>query len=73
MRLPPERCDKRTPEDEKAYETYRDKIGDYEESLRLDRQKREQRDRTILNNDPIDNPEGQNPAAQPSARPSSPK
>jgi hypothetical protein len=55
-KLPPARCDRRTPEDEKAYEVYRDKIGDYEETLRLMRQKQEQMDRTMLHNDPIDNP-----------------
>ena len=63
-KLPPERCDKRAPEDEKAYEAYRDKIGDYEEKLRLDRQRKEQRDQTILHNDPIDNPGAQDPARQ---------
>ncbi|HVW73798.1 MAG TPA: hypothetical protein VHC39_09170 [Rhizomicrobium sp.] len=57
MKLPAARCDKRTPEDEKAYEAYRDKIGDYEEALRLKRQKKEQVDKTILHNDPIDNPQ----------------
>lgn len=57
MKFPAARCDKRTPEDEKAYEAYRDKIGDYEETLRLKRQQHEQRDKTILHNDPIDNPQ----------------
>jgi hypothetical protein len=57
MQLPAARCDQRTPEDEKAYEAYRDKIGDYEEALRLKRQKQEQVDKTILHNDPIDNPQ----------------
>ena len=57
MKLPAARCDKRTPQDEKAYEAYRDKIGDYEEGLRLKRQKQEQVDKTILHNDPIDNPQ----------------
>jgi hypothetical protein len=66
-KLPPERCDKRSPEDEKAYEAYRDKIGDDEEKLRLDRQRNDQRDRTILHNDPIDNPGAQVPAQQPPA------
>lgn len=57
MKLPAARCDKRTPADEKAYEAYRDKIGNYEETLRLQRQQHEQRDKTILHNDPIDNPQ----------------
>jgi len=64
-KLPPERCDRRTPEDEKTYQAYRNKIGDYEEKLRLDRQREEERDRTILHNDPIDNPGAQEPAQQP--------
>jgi hypothetical protein len=73
-KLPPERCDTRTPEDEKAYEAYRDKIGDYEEKLRLDRQKKEHRDRTILHNDPIDNPGGSgvHPTAPAGDRPPGP-
>lgn len=57
MQLPAARCDQRTPQDEKAYEAYRDKIGDYEESLRLKRQKQEQVDKTMLHNDPIDRPQ----------------
>ncbi|HEX4270866.1 MAG TPA: hypothetical protein VHZ32_05745 [Rhizomicrobium sp.] len=57
MKFPAARCDKRTPEDEKAYEAYRDKIGDYEEALRLKRQQKDQVDKTILHNDPIDNPQ----------------
>ena len=57
MQLPATRCDRRTPQDEKAYEAYRDKIGDYEEALRLKRQQQEQLDKTILHNDPIDNPQ----------------
>lgn len=58
-KLPPDRCDRRTPEDEKAYQTYRDHIGDYEETLRLQRQKKNEVDRTFLHNDPIDNPHSQ--------------
>ena len=57
MQLPATRCDQRTPQDEKAYEAYRGAIGNYEESLRLKRQKQEQVDKTILHNDPIDNPQ----------------
>lgn len=57
MQLPAARCDQRKPEDEKAYEAYRNTIGNYEEKLRLKRQKQEQVDKTILHNDPIDNPQ----------------
>lgn len=56
-KLPAQRCDQRTPKDEKTYEAYRDKIGDFEESLRLKRQKRSEVDKTFLHNDPIDNPQ----------------
>lgn len=66
-KLPPDRCDKRTPEDEKNYEAYRDKIGNYEEKLRLARQRKEQQDQTFLHNDPIDNPGAQDPAQQPTS------
>ncbi len=62
MKLPASRCDHRTPEDEKAYEAYRDKIDSYEEKLRLEQQRQGEIDRTILHNDPVDNPAGQNPA-----------
>lgn len=65
-KLPAERCDKRTPGDEKTYEAYRDKIGNYDEKLRLDQEMKARRDRTMLHNDPIDNPGAQNPAQQPS-------
>lgn len=54
--LPPERCDKRLPEDEKRYETFRDTIEKYEISHLKDRQKEQHFDSTILHNDPVDEP-----------------
>ncbi len=62
--LPPERCDKRTPEDEEAYEAYRDKVEKYEIPYLQGQQTGAQLDRTILHNDPVDNPITQDPAAQ---------
>ncbi|HEY0265302.1 MAG TPA: hypothetical protein VGC16_01040 [Rhizomicrobium sp.] len=56
MKLPAERCDKRAPEDEKAYEAYRDKVDNYAEQQQLEKRRQDQIDKTILNNDPIDNP-----------------
>lgn len=54
--LPPDRCDKRLPEDDAAFERYVDTIERYE-TQKLDSEARERRfDRDILHNDPIDNP-----------------
>jgi hypothetical protein len=55
-KLPPDRCDKRTPEDEKTFEAYRDKIEKYEIPY-LERKDHEQQlDRTVLHADPLDSP-----------------
>jgi hypothetical protein len=54
--LPAERCDKRLPEDEKDYETFRNTIEKYEVSHLKDKQKERSFDSTILHNDPIDEP-----------------
>lgn len=59
--LPAARCDQRRPEDEKAYEAYRNKIGGYEETLKLKRQQKEQQDKTFLHNDPVDNGQSRGP------------
>ena len=54
--LPPERCDKRLPEDDAAFNAYRSKIEKYE-IPRLQEQQREQDlNRGILHNDPVDHP-----------------
>jgi hypothetical protein len=54
--LPPSRCDKRLPEDEQRYETFRNTIEKYEVSHLKDRQKEKNFDSTILHNDPVDEP-----------------
>lgn len=69
------RCDKRTPEDEKVFEAYRDQVERYEVPY-LQRQRQELRlDRDILHNDPVGNPLNQDPQAQahsPTEQPRSP-
>ena len=54
--LAPERCDKRTPDDEKDFEAYRAKIEQYEIPYLQQKQKDIALDRNILNKDPVDNP-----------------
>jgi hypothetical protein len=54
--LPPERCDKRLPADDAAFEAYRDKIEQYEIPYLQKKQDEQQFDRVILHNDPVDNP-----------------
>ncbi len=54
--LAPDRCDKRTPEDEKDFEAYRAKIEEYEIPYLQQKQNDIALDRGILNKDPVDNP-----------------
>src|SRR5579862_10039918 len=69
--LPPDRCDKRTAHDEADFEAYRAKVEKYEIPYQKGRQNGQQLDRTILHNDPVDNPVTQDPSAA-SQSPSSP-
>ncbi|MGH6829251.1 MAG: hypothetical protein ACREFW_10125 [Rhizomicrobium sp.] len=62
--LPADRCDRRTPEDEKVFEAYRSKIERYEVPYLQERQHELAIHRDVMQNDPIDNPVGQNPDAQ---------
>lgn len=62
--LPADRCDKRTPEDEKTFEAYRSKIDQYEIPYLQQQQKDLSIHRDIMQNDPVDNPVSQNPDAQ---------
>lgn len=62
--LPADRCDKRTPEDEADYEAYRAKVEKYEIPYLQGERTGAQLDRTILHNDPIDNPVDKNPSAE---------
>ena len=54
--LPAERCDKRTPQDEAAFETYRAKVEAYEIPYLQQKNNAARLDRDILRNDPVDNP-----------------
>lgn len=54
--LPAERCDKRTAEDEAAFEAYRAKVEAYEIPYLQQKNKDLRLDRDILRGDPVDNP-----------------
>ena len=54
--LAPDRCDKRTAEDEKDFDAYRAKIEEYEIPYLQQKQNDIALDRNILNKDPVDNP-----------------
>ena len=71
--LPPDRCDKRTAEDEKTFEAYRAQIERYEIPYLQQKQNDLTLDRDILHNDPVDNPLPQDPQPQDQSPTSSPK
>lgn len=52
--LPAERCDKRLPEDDAAFDAYRSKIERYEIPYLQQQQKQLQLNSDILHNDPVD-------------------
>jgi hypothetical protein len=54
--LPPERCDKRLPADNDAFEAYRAKIENYEIPYLQRKQQEQNFNRVILHNDPVDHP-----------------
>ena len=54
--LPAERCDKRTPEDNAAFEAYRAKVEAYEIPYLQQKANAARMDRDIMRNDPVDNP-----------------
>jgi len=54
--LPPDRCDKRLPEDDKAFQAYQGLIQDYEVPYRQQREQENHFNKVILHNDPVDNP-----------------
>jgi len=69
-KLDPDRCDKRTPQDEKAFESYRDKIEKYEVPYLKRREGEQLLDQNVLHNDPVDNPVDKNYSAQTQSVPS---
>ena len=54
--LPAERCDKRTPEDNAAFEAFRAKVEAYEIPYLQQKANAARMDRDMLRNDPVDNP-----------------
>jgi hypothetical protein len=54
--LPPELCNKRSPEDNAAFEAYRAKVEAYEIPYLQQKANAARLDRDILRNDPVDNP-----------------
>ena len=62
--LPPERCDKRLPADNEAFETYRAKVEAYEIPYLQRKNEEAHINRVLLHNDPIDNPLKNDPARQ---------
>jgi len=54
--LPAERCDKRSDQDEAAFEAYRSKVEAYEIPYLQQKNSAARLDRDILRNDPVDNP-----------------
>jgi hypothetical protein len=64
--LPPERCDKRLPEDDAEFEAYVSKIESYEIPYLQQKRDQEYFNRTVIHSDPIDRP------TQPSAPPTPP-
>jgi hypothetical protein len=54
--LPPDRCDKRLPADDAAFNAYREKIEKYEIPYLQKKDDEQQFNRVILHNDPVDNP-----------------
>lgn len=53
---PPERCDKRLPEDDKEFEAYRRTVEGYELDYLKKQRQGQDLDRGILQHDPVDNP-----------------
>ena len=54
--LPPDRCDKRLPQDDADYQAYVSKIESYEVQYLQEQRRDVNLDRTIVHNDPIDHP-----------------
>jgi hypothetical protein len=59
--LPAERCDKRTAQDEAAFEAYRAKVEAYEIPYLQQKENAARLDTDIMRNDPVDRPISKNP------------
>ena len=62
--LPPDRCDKRTAEDEATFEAFRSQIERYEVPYLKQQQRDLTLNRDILHNDPVSHPLSQDPQRQ---------
>ena len=62
--LPPDRCDKRLPEDEQVFEAYRTQVERYEIPYLQGQQRDLSISRDILHNDPVSHPLAQDPDRQ---------
>jgi hypothetical protein len=62
--LPPARCDKRTQEDERAFESYQTGLEHFEVPYRSPEYNQGRVNRDIMNSDPIDNPQNDNLGVQ---------
>jgi hypothetical protein len=62
--LPPDRCDKRTPQDEATFESYRAKVEAYEIPYLQQKASAARLDRDILRNDQVDHPTVSNPSVE---------
>jgi hypothetical protein len=62
--LPPERCDKRTPEDERAFEVFQAKLERFDVPNRSAQFDQGRVNRDIMNTDPVDNSQKDNLGAQ---------
>jgi len=54
--LPPDRCDKRLPQDDAAFDAYRTKIENYEVPYLEKREQSDNLNQVLLHNDPVDHP-----------------
>src|SRR5579863_5327183 len=59
--LPADRCDKRTAQDEAAFEAYRAKVEAYEIPYLQQKENAARLDADILRSDPVDRPNSKNP------------
>ena len=62
--LPADRCDKRTAQDEAAFESYRSKVEAYEVPYLQQKNNAARLDLDILRNDPVDHPPVKDTASQ---------
>jgi len=67
-KLAPERCDKRLPEDDAAFEAYRAKVEKYEVPYLKNKQREQSLNRTLMHSEPTINPVN-NPQQPPAPNP----